>query len=352
MSPATRAARARPAEGPQAGSNGLVEALRGLAGAAGERMVSGATSRIGGTTDRLARYAERGGPAGAAAKAGAGRLAEGASPMKAGLAAGLAAVKERVRTALGRSGGGAEQKLKVTNIVESIEVGVPRRVAYDQWTRFEDFPRFMKKVEHVERNSAEEMTWKAQVFWSHRSWRSRTVEQVPDERIVWRSTGAKGSVDGAVTFHEITPELTRILLVLEYHPQGLFERTGNLWRAQGRRVRLELKHFARHVMTQTILHPDEVRGWRGEIRDGQVVRDDDGDESTEKPDRSTEKAGRSTEKAGRTGTAGEGAAGRTGTAGEKSGRTGSAGRNAERTTRRRSADSGADKTERSGGVRR
>ncbi|GAB3983358.1 hypothetical protein [Plantactinospora veratri] len=122
-----------------AGSAGLTEALRGLAGAAGERVVTAATGRMGATTERLVRYAERGGPTGAAAKAGAGRLAEGASPAKAGLAAGLAAVKERVRTALGR-GGGAKEKLKVTNIVESIEVGVPRRVAYDQWTRFEDFP--------------------------------------------------------------------------------------------------------------------------------------------------------------------------------------------------------------------
>lgn len=273
MSPARNAPKSRHTGGRAAGSAGLTEALRGLAGAAGEHVVTAATSRIGGSTDRLVQYAERG-PSGAAAKAGAERLAKGSSPVKAGLAAGLAAVKKRVRTALGR-GGSAEQKQKVTNIVESIDVGVPRRLAYDQWTRFEDFPRFLKKVEHVERTSADEMTWKAQVFWSHRSWRSTTIEQVPDERIVWRSTGDKGSVDGAVTFHEIAPGLTRILLVLEYHPQGLFERTGNLWRAQGRRVRLELKHFARHVMTQTILHPDEIQGWRGEIRDGQVVRDHD-----------------------------------------------------------------------------
>ncbi|MGI5149004.1 SRPBCC family protein [Plantactinospora sp. CA-294935] len=314
MSPATGAAKSLPTGGRAAGSAGLTEALRGLAGAAGEHVVAAATSRIGGTTDRFVRYAERGGPAGAAAKAGAGRLAGGSSPVRAGLAAGLAAVKERVRTALGR-GGGAEQKLKVTNIVESIDVGVPRRLAYDQWTRFEDFPRFMKKVEHVERASAEELTWKAQIFWSHRSWRSTIIEQVPDERIVWRSTGDKGSVDGAVTFHEIAPDLTRILLVLEYHPQGLFERTGNLWRAQGRRVRLELKHFARHVMTQAILHPDEIQGWRGEIRDGRVVRDDD---SAEPPDDARQRRRGTTERSGATGRGGNERTGRNG-----SGRNGS-----------------------------
>jgi hypothetical protein len=129
----------------------------------------------------------------------------------------------------------------------------------------------MKKVENVDQEEDEQLTWKAQVFWSHRTWTATIIEQIPDKRIVWRSEGDKGHVDGAVTFHELAPELTRILLVLEYHPQGLFERTGNLWRAQGRRARLELKHFRRHVMTRTILDPGEAEGWRGEIRDGEVV---------------------------------------------------------------------------------
>jgi hypothetical protein len=91
--------------------------------------------------------------------------------------------------------------------------------------------------------------------------------------IVWTSEGQKGHVDGAVTFHEIGPDLCRVLVVLEYHPQGLFEHTGNIWRAQGRRVRLELKHFRRHVMTQAVLHPGEIEGWRGVIEDGEVVKD-------------------------------------------------------------------------------
>ena len=88
---------------------------------------------------------------------------------------------------------------------------------------------------------------------------------------MWRSKGQKGHVDGAVTFHEIGPNLTRILVVLEYYPQGLFEKTGNIWEAQGRRARAEIRHFRRHVMTRTILDPDEVEGWRGRIEDGEVV---------------------------------------------------------------------------------
>jgi hypothetical protein len=70
-------------------------------------------------------------------------------------------------------------------------------------------------------------------------------------------------------------------MVLQYHPQGLFEHVGNLWRAQGRRARLELKHFARHVMSESILNPGEVEGWRGEIHDGQVTKDNEQAQSEE-----------------------------------------------------------------------
>jgi hypothetical protein len=131
----------------------------------------------------------------------------------------------------------------------------------------------MKKVENVEQPEEVKLSWKAQVFWSHRTWEATIQEQVPDDKIIWRSKGEKGHVDGAVTFHELAPSLTRVLLVLEYHPQGLFERTGNIWRAQGRRARLELKHFQRHLMSEVLLHPDDVEGWRGVIKEGEVVED-------------------------------------------------------------------------------
>ncbi|TYK53262.1 SRPBCC family protein [Actinomadura decatromicini] len=169
-------------------------------------------------------------------------------------------------------GGKSGKKVKTTNIVEQIDIGAPRRLVYDQWTQLQDFPSFMKKVVSVEQADETKLHWKAKVFWSSRTWESTIIEQVPDEHIVWRSKGSKGHVDGTVSFHKLSPNLTRVLLVLEYHPQGLFERTGNLWRAQGRRVRLELKHFRRYVMTQSLTHPDDVEGWRGEIHDSEVVR--------------------------------------------------------------------------------
>lgn len=275
----------------------LAAELRNLLAALGERAVRGAAGRIQGLTGRLTKVATPGsgpaselasalggdtrgdteeeaeGPGEAAAVSAVRSLAQGKSPMRAAWGAGVAGVKAKFKQMFGKGGkGGKKKKLKVTNILETADVGVPLRVAYDQWTQFADFPSFMKKVENVEQQSAEKVNWKAHIFWSHRTWESTIVEQVPDQHIVWRSKGAKGSVDGTVSFHELAPELTRILLVLEYHPQGLFERTGNIWRAQGRRARLEFKHFVRHVMTTTILEQDQLEGWRGEIRDSQVVR--------------------------------------------------------------------------------
>lgn len=252
-----------------------VTELKHLAGAVGDRATAALRERLGDVTQRLTDYAERGGsPAMVAAAKGASEMAGGASPVKAltkgGLRGGLAGIKR-----LFGGGRGKTRKLKLTNIVEWADVGVPLRVAYNQWTSFEEFPKFMKKLEKVDREGDEKLNWRAQIFWSHRDWQSTIIHMQPDERIVWQSKGPKGHVDGAVSFHELSPTLTRIVLVLEYYPKGFFEHTGNLWRAQGRRARLEFKHFVRHTMTQTILHPEEVEGWRGTIRDGQVVEDHD-----------------------------------------------------------------------------
>jgi len=247
----------------------------GLVGALSTRAVTSLLDRVEGTSGRLSEYVEGGGGPGLmAAVTGAKGLAEGKSPAPSMLGAGMAGLKEKVSGLFRRGGkGGGGKKLKLTNIVESADVGVPVTLAYNQWTQYSDFPKFMKKVENIDKNKKEEQktNWKAQVFWSHRTWEAAVVEQVPDDRIVWRSKGEKGHVHGAVSFHELAPNLTRILLILEYHPQGLFEHTGNLWRAQGRRARLELKHFRRHMMTQAVLHPDEIEGWRGTIHDGEVV---------------------------------------------------------------------------------
>ena len=274
--------------GPGGSADRLKTEAQNLLLAFGERALSLASRRVGEAAQRLTDYAaDGGGPGLMAAVTGGQRLTQGQSPARAGLAAFAAGIKEKVKQLFG-GGRRAGQNAKVTNIVESIDVGLPLRTTYNLWTNFTGFPSFMKKIEHVAQESDTELSWKAQIFWSRRTWKSTIDQQVPDERIVWHSEGAKGYVNGAVTFHALSPTLTRILLVLEYHPQGLFERTGNIWRAQGRRARLELNHFRRHAMTQ-VPHPEEVQGWRGVIGDGKVVEspeagEPDADETAEEYD--------------------------------------------------------------------
>lgn len=270
----------------QLGIDRLVDEAEGLGRALADRGVSTVTKSIDSLTDRLntAAIGDVGGKAMKATKGpvGKAKLKAGKELVKQTASAaghgttdqaksGLSSVKDKVTGVFKRgSKGGKDKKLKVTNIVESVDVPVDRSTAYQLWTQFEDFPTFMKKVENVKQKSDAELEWRAQIFWSHRSWTAEIQEQVPDEKIVWRSKGEKGHVNGAVTFHELAPNLTRVLVTLEYHPQGLFEHTGNIWRAQGRRARLELKHYRRHVASQTLLDPEEVEGWTGEIHDGEV----------------------------------------------------------------------------------
>jgi uncharacterized membrane protein len=267
----------------QAAGGPLGQSMQRLVQIAAQRLVTGLSDTVASTTGRLTDYA-----AGGAVRAASGAV-EKKTAKKAGkalpaavLKAGLSTVGHQVKHTVGGltaglgggDGGGQDSdRFKVTSIIEQVDIGAPIELVYDQWTRFTDFPAMMKKVENVEQLSDEKLRWTARILWSHRTWESTILEQVPDERIVWTSEGDKGSVDGAVTFHELAPDLTRVVVVLAYHPKGLFERTGNLWRAQGRRARLELKNFQRHVMTETVLHADEVEGWRSEIHDGEVVTD-------------------------------------------------------------------------------
>ncbi|MEU8822136.1 SRPBCC family protein [Streptomyces sp. NPDC048636] len=205
-------------------------------------------------------------------------LAEGKSPGQAVVKAGTAQLKETLKGSLkdkisglfgkgrGKSGGG---KSKSVTIVEDIDVGVPVREAYDQWTQFQEFSSFAKGVVSVEQTDELNSNWKVKVAKSTRSWRANVTEQVPDERITWTTEGAKGTVKGVVTFHALADNLTKVLLVLEYFPKGLFEKTGNIWRAQGRRARLDLKLYRKFIM----MRGEATDGWRGEIQDGEVVMD-------------------------------------------------------------------------------
>src|SRR5712691_11407180 len=159
----------------------LKSEVGGLVGALGDRAVTSVRHKVEGATGRLTDYVDGGGGPGImAAVTGAKGLAEGKSPVRAMFGAGMAGLKEKVAGIFGKGGkGGGGKKLKVTNIVESIDVGVPVRVAYNQWTQFSDFPRFMKKVEDVDQPEEAKTNWKAQIFWSHRTWEATIIEQVP-----------------------------------------------------------------------------------------------------------------------------------------------------------------------------
>ncbi|MFC7469920.1 SRPBCC family protein [Actinomadura keratinilytica] len=180
-------------------------------------------------------------------------------------------IKDKVKGVFGKGRKGGGGKSKSVTISEDIDVGVPVREAYDQWTQFQEFSTFAKGVVSVEKSDDTSSNWKVKVAKSTRSWKANVTEQVPDERITWTTEGAKGTVKGVVTFHRITDNLTRVLLVLEYFPKGLFEKTGNIWRAQGRRARLDLKLYRKFIM----MRGEATDSWRGEIRDGEVVVDHD-----------------------------------------------------------------------------
>ncbi|MFB7087790.1 SRPBCC family protein [Streptomyces sp. NPDC056296] len=238
----------------------LKNALGGYLSATGHSLVGKAGERIGGLTDRLTESADGGGSGGGSGSGGGGGSGGGSGSGTGGGSGGRGGSGSS-----GSSGG----SVKATHIMETVDIGVPLRTVYDQWTQLQDFSGFTKGVRSVSANDEVTSDWNVKVGPSSRSWKATVQEQVPDERIVWTSEGAKGSTRGAVTFHELAPRLTRVVVVVEYYPAGFFEKTGNLWRAQGRRLRLDLKHFARHV---TLLGDEEVEGWRGEIRDGEVVR--------------------------------------------------------------------------------
>ncbi|MFB6436410.1 SRPBCC family protein [Streptomyces sp. NPDC056411] len=248
-------------------------------------MAERAGDKLTDVTEQLTDVVDNGGSLGKIASG----LLGGQSPLKA-LVTGKAkdvkdSVVEKAKEAFGGGKGRASGSSKVTNIIEVLDVGVPLRTAYDHWTQYDKFSSFTKGVRSVSISDETNSDWKVKVGPSTRGWKGTVLEQIPDDRIVWTSEGAKGTTRGAVSFHELAPNLTRIVLVVEYYPSGFFEKTGNIWRAQGRRLRLDFKHFQRYVT----LTDKEPEGWRGEVRDGEVVRTHE--EAVEDEEREREEEG-------------------------------------------------------------
>ena len=148
----------------------------------------------------------------------------------------------------------------MTTIEESIDIDVPVSVAYNQWTQFESFPTFMDGVESVEQRSDTELRWVAEVAGTRREWNAEITEQHPDHRVAWKALDQDGP-DGVVTFHKLDDSRTRVMVQMDYSPEGLRESVGSMVGADDRRVRKDLDAF-KDLIEQT---GHETGGWRGNI---------------------------------------------------------------------------------------
>ena len=143
---------------------------------------------------------------------------------------------------------------------DSIDVNVPVRTAYDQWTQFETFPQFMEGVEEVRQVSDTMLQWRAEIAGRTESWEAEITEQVPDQRIAWTSrSGAKNA--GVVTFHHIDDTTTRVMLQLEYEPETVIEQAGAALGVVGRRIKGDLERFKEFIESRGAA----TGAWRGEI---------------------------------------------------------------------------------------
>lgn len=147
-----------------------------------------------------------------------------------------------------------------SSITESIEVNVPVRTAYNQFTQFEDFPQFMKSVHSIRQLDDKHLHWKANVAGEEKEWDSEITEQIPDKRIAWRSiTGVPNA--GVVTFHKISDSVCRVTLQMDYQPEGVLETIGDALGAVRMETRANLANFKEMLEKRG----SETGAWRGKI---------------------------------------------------------------------------------------
>ena len=132
--------------------------------------------------------------------------------------------------------------------VHSIDLNVPVSTAYEQWTRFEDFPQFMEGVEEVRRLDATRLYWVANIGGTRKEWEAQITEEVPNERLGWRSEAGEFTA-GLVTFQPLAAERTRVTVRFNYEPQGVMETIGDWLGLVSRRVEGDLERFKQFVET-------------------------------------------------------------------------------------------------------
>ena len=147
-----------------------------------------------------------------------------------------------------------------TNVLHSIDVKVPVSVAYDQWTQFESFPKFMEGVERIDQVSDTTTHWVTKIAGVQREFDAEITEQHPDERVAWTTVNGTHQA-GAVTFHRIDDDTTRVMVQMDFVPEGIKERIGDALGAADRRVHGDLERFKELVEAN-----GGSEGWRGEVK--------------------------------------------------------------------------------------
>ena len=148
----------------------------------------------------------------------------------------------------------------MSTVEESIEVNVPLSTAYNQWTQFEEFPRFMEGVEEIRQIDDTHVHWRTKIAGITREFDAEVTEQRPDERIAWRSTSGTSHA-GVVTFHRLDDERTRLMVQIDDEPEGLVEKAGDALGILRRRVKGDLERFKALIEERGT----ETGAWRGEV---------------------------------------------------------------------------------------
>ena len=148
----------------------------------------------------------------------------------------------------------------MATIEESVEVEVPVRTAYNQWTQFEEFPRFMEGVEEVRQLNDTKVHWVAEIAGQRREWDAEITEQTPDQRISWRSIEGAANA-GVVTFHRLGEGKSKVMLPLDFEPEGAMEKAGDKLGIVKTRAKGDLQRFKQFIESQC----RETGAWRGEI---------------------------------------------------------------------------------------
>jgi uncharacterized membrane protein len=164
----------------------------------------------------------------------------------------------------GEAGVGKGRRMPVQ---QAVDIGVPLQTVYNQFTQFEDWPKFMHRVQQVSQDDEAHVAFKAKIWGISKEFKAEVEEQRPDERIKWRVVEGITHT-GVVTFHELAPRLTRVEVSLDVEPGSLIEKAARGMRHVKRAVRADLARFKAHVM----MEEDESGSWRGEIDDGEVKK--------------------------------------------------------------------------------